>query len=75
MDIEREQEMKAIIVTSQGNPDLSAFEKAANEIAGALKLLGFQVTEIIRMGGGSAPDVAMRRKGLLDKAGSDGLAL
>jgi len=55
MDIEREQEMKAIIVTSQGNPDLSAFEKAANEIAGALKLLRFQI--------------------LLDKAGSDGLAL
>jgi hypothetical protein len=62
-------------VTSQGNPDLSAFKKAANEFAGALKLLGFQVTEIIRMGGGSAPDVAMRKKDLLDKARSAGLAL
>jgi NAD(P)H-dependent FMN reductase len=60
---------KAIIVTIQGNPDLSAFEKAANEFSGALKLLGFRVTDIIRRGGGSAPDVAMGRKDSWTKLG------
>ena len=66
---------KAVIVTSQGNPDLSAFEKAATEFAGILKRLGFEVAEIIRMGGGNAPDAVMERKDLLDKAKAAGRAL
>lgn len=66
---------KAVIVTSQGNPDLSAFEKAADDFAGILKLLGFEVAEIIRMGDGGAPDAVLARKDLLEKAKATGLAL
>jgi multimeric flavodoxin WrbA len=66
---------KAIIVTSQGNPDLAAFEKAASDFAGILKLLGFEVAEVISMADGGAPDAVLARKDLLDKAKSAGLAL
>lgn len=66
---------KAIIITSQGNPDLTAFEKAATEFSGILQRLGFEVKDIIRMGMGGAPDAVLERKDLLDKARSSGLAL
>ena len=66
---------KAVIVTSQANPDLTAFEKAADEFAGILKRLGFEVAEIIRMGGGGAPDAVLERKDLLEKAKAAGKAL
>lgn len=66
---------KAIIVTSQGNPDLSAYEKAASEFAEALRFLGFEVAETISMANGGAPDAVLERKDLLDKAKSAGLAL
>lgn len=66
---------KAVIVTSQGNPDLSAFEKAADEFAGILKLLGFEVVEIIRMESGGPPDAVLERKDLLDQARSVGSSL
>jgi multimeric flavodoxin WrbA len=66
---------KAIIVTSQGNPDMAALEKAATDFAEVLKFLGFEVTEIIRMANGGAPDAVLGRKDLLDKAKSSGLAL
>ena len=66
---------KAVIVTSQGNPDLSAFEKAADDFAGILKLLGFEVVEIIRMGSGGPPDAVLARRDLLDQARSVGSSL
>jgi len=66
---------KAVIVTSQGNPDLAAFEKAASEFAGILKLLGFEVVETIQMANGNAPDAVLERKDLLDKAKATGMAL
>jgi len=66
---------KAVIVTQPGNPDLSAFEKAATEFAGILELLGFEVAEIIRMGNGGAPDAVLERKDLLEKAKAAGKAL
>jgi multimeric flavodoxin WrbA len=66
---------KAVIVTSQGDPNLASFEKAATELAGVLKLLGFEVKEIIRMGNGSAKDAVLQRKDLLDWARAAGLAL
>ncbi len=66
---------KAVIVTSQGNPDLAAFEKAASDFGGILELLGFEVAEIIRMANGGAPDAVLERKDLLDKAKATGLAL
>ncbi|MGB7545302.1 MAG: flavodoxin family protein [Methanothrix sp.] len=66
---------KAVIVTSQGNPDLVSYEKATTEFADVLKLLGFEVKEIIRMDSGSARDAVMGRKDLLDKARATGLSL
>jgi len=66
---------KAVIVTSQGHPDISAFEKAADDFAGILKLLGFEVVEIIRMGSGGPPDAVLERKDLLDQARSGGSSL
>lgn len=66
---------KAVIVTSQGNPDLPALEKAADDFAEVLRFLGFEVAEIIRMENGGAPDAVLERKDLLDKAKATGLAL
>ena len=66
---------KAVIVTSQGHPDISAFEKAADDFAEVLKFLGFEVVEIIRMGGGGAPDAVLERRDLLDQARSVGSSL
>jgi len=66
---------KAVIVTSQGNPDLSAFEKAADDFAEVLKFLGFEVVDIIRMVNGGAPDAVLARRDLLEKARAAGRAL
>jgi multimeric flavodoxin WrbA len=66
---------KAVIVTSQGNPDLPALEKAADDFAEVLGFLGFEVAEIIRMANGGAPDAVLERKDLLEKAKSTGRAL
>ena len=66
---------KAVIVTSQGNPDLISYEKAATEFADVLKLLGFEVKDIIRMDSGSAKDAVLGRKDLLDKARLAGMSL
>ena len=66
---------KAVIVTSQGNPDLSAFEKAADDFAEVLKFLGFEVVEIIRMTNGGPPDAILSRRDLLEKARSVGSSL
>ena len=63
---------KAVIVTSQGDPNPKSYEKAANEFADVLKLLGFEVKEIIRMENGSARDAVLGRKDLLDKARATG---
>lgn len=66
---------KAVIVTSQGDPNPKLYEKAATEFAEVLKLLGFEVKEIIRMEGGSARDAVLGRKDLLDKARAAGQSL
>ncbi|MFA5579547.1 MAG: flavodoxin family protein [Methanothrix sp.] len=66
---------KAVIVTSQGNPDLAAMEKAADDFAEVLGFLGFDVVEIIRMTNGGSPDAVLTRRDLLEKARSVGSAL
>ena len=66
---------KAVIVTSQGNPDLVSYEKAIMEFADVLKLLGFEVKDTIRMDSGSAKDAVLGRKDLLDKARAIGQSL
>lgn len=66
---------KAVIVTSQGNPDLPAFEKAADDFAEVLRFLGFEMAGIIRMVDGGSPDAVLERKDLLDQARSVGSSL
>jgi multimeric flavodoxin WrbA len=65
---------KAVIVTSQGNPDLSAYEKAVQEFAGVLKLLGFELTETISLGNAHGPHAVNDRPDLLERAKAAGKA-
>jgi len=59
---------KAVIVTSQGVPDLSAYEKAISGFDVAIGFLGFNVVETISMADGGAPDAVLERRDFLDKA-------
>ncbi len=59
---------KAVIVTSQGNPDENAFNGAIQEFANVLKLVGIQLTGIVKMANGGSPDAVKSRKDLLEKA-------
>ena len=66
---------KAIIVTSQGDAEVENYAKAADDFALALKMLGFEVVDIIRMVDGITPDAVLAKKELLDMARSIGAAL
>jgi len=66
---------RAVIITSQGDPDISAYAKAADDFAETLKLLGFDVREIIRMADGNSKNAASERRDLLERARSVGAAL
>jgi multimeric flavodoxin WrbA len=66
---------KAIIVTSQGNPDAKVFEGAVHGLANVLKMFGFQVVETIQMTGGNSPGAILERKDLLDIAKKAGKQL
>jgi multimeric flavodoxin WrbA len=66
---------KAVIITSQGNPDAKMFEGVAHSFAMALKMYGFQVIDTIQMTGGNSPGAIMERKDLLDIAKNAGKKL
>lgn len=66
---------KAVIVTSQGDPDLAAYEHAISGFAEAIGFLGLNVVDTISMAYGGAPDAVLERRDLLDKAKSVGSAL
>ena len=66
---------KAIVITSQGNPDPKAFESAAHGLAGVLKLYGFNVNDTIQLTAGNSPATARENKGLMDRAKEDGRSL
>lgn len=66
---------KAIIVTSQGDAEVENYAKAADDFALALKMLGFEVVDIIRMVDGITPDAVLAKKELLDMAKSAGASL
>jgi len=66
---------KAVIVTSQGDPNSDAFNGATGEFTKALNLLGFQVVDTIKMVSGMTPDAVKGRKDLLEKAKADGKSL
>ena len=63
---------KAVIVTSQGNPDQNMFEGPAKEFANQLKMFGFQVVDTIRMTAGNSIAAVKERKDLLERATNAG---
>jgi multimeric flavodoxin WrbA len=66
---------KAIVITTQGNPDPKAFESAANGLAGMLKLYGFHLNDTIQLTAGGSPSTAIQNKELMERARKDGQAL
>jgi hypothetical protein len=62
-------------VTSQGDPDVANYAKAADDFALALKMLGFEVVDIIRMVDGITPDAVLAKGELLEMARSAGAGL
>jgi len=66
---------KAVIVTSQGNPDAKMFEGAAHGFGNVLKMFGFQVVDTIQMTNGNSPAAIRDRKDLLDMAKNAGKQL
>ncbi|HWQ19884.1 MAG TPA: flavodoxin family protein [Methanotrichaceae archaeon] len=66
---------KAVIVTSQGDPNPDSFNNVSQEFAKALNLLGFEVVDTIKMVSGNTPDAAKGRKDLLERAKAVGKAL
>jgi multimeric flavodoxin WrbA len=66
---------KAVIVISQGNPDVNAFDGAVQDFARVLGMLGFEVIETIKMANGNRPDSVKERPDLLEKAKAAGKSL
>ena len=66
---------KAVIVTSQGNPDAAAFGSVITGLEKMLEISGFTPPAVVQMTGGAAPDAVKERKDLLDKAKAAGKAL
>jgi multimeric flavodoxin WrbA len=66
---------KAVVITSQGNPDPKAFESAALGLAGMLKLYGFHLNDTIQLTAGNSPATARENRDLMERAKEDGRAL
>ena len=66
---------KAVIVTSQGNPDATMFAGAAQGLGNVLKMFGFHVVDTIQMTNGNSPAAIQDRKDLLDMATAAGKQL
>ena len=66
---------KAVIITSQSNPDAKAFARPSDDLAKFLGMSGFNVVDILRMYGGNSPAAVNEHKDLLDKAKAIGKAL
>jgi multimeric flavodoxin WrbA len=66
---------KAVIITSQANPDVKSFEANTQGFANVLKMYGFHLVDTIQMTGGNSPAAVMDRKDLLDMAKAAGKQL
>ena len=66
---------KAVIITTQGNPDLKAFKAATDMLANSLRMLGFSVSDTIQLEAGNDPKTAEGRQDLLDRAAAAGRSL
>ena len=66
---------KAIIITSQGSPDIGAFKAVDQGIADILRLYGFNIVDTIKMTNGGSPSAVRSREDLMERAKADGKAL
>ncbi len=66
---------KAVIVTSQGNPDAALFAGAVKGLEQTLTMYGFKPPAVIQMTAGNSPGAVKERQDLLDKAKAAGKAL
>jgi multimeric flavodoxin WrbA len=66
---------KAIVITTQGNPDPKMFESVTNELTQVLKLFGLHLNDSILLTAGNSPAAARENKGLIERARQDGRAL
>jgi multimeric flavodoxin WrbA len=66
---------KAIVITTQGNPDPKMFECATDGLTNLLKMYGFQLNDSILLTAGNSPSAARENKGLMERARQDGRAL
>jgi multimeric flavodoxin WrbA len=66
---------KAVIVTSQGNPDPAMADAVITGLDATLKIYGFKQTVSIKMTSGGSPSAVNARKELLDAAKAAGKAL
>lgn len=66
---------KAIIVTSQGNPDPAAFDATTEEFAKVLAMMGFSVVDTIKMSNANSPAAIKERKDLVERARNVGSSL
>jgi multimeric flavodoxin WrbA len=66
---------KAIVITTQGNPDAKMFEGVTNELTQVLKMFGFHVKDSILLTAGNSPAAARENKELIERAKEDGRAL
>jgi multimeric flavodoxin WrbA len=66
---------KAVVITSQGNPDANMFDPVFNEFDMVLKMYGFQIKGEIHLDDGENPSTARMRTELLKEARSLGASL
>jgi multimeric flavodoxin WrbA len=66
---------KAVIMTSQGNPDPKAFDRVSTDLARILTGCGFDVVETLKVTGGNDPNAAKGHKDLMEKARKIGSSL
>jgi multimeric flavodoxin WrbA len=66
---------KAVVITSQGNPDEKTFDSVFVEFDRLLATYGFTKVGAVHMVAGNSPSAVKERKDLLDKARSLGKAL
>lgn len=66
---------RAVVITTQGNPDLNTFKAVPSALETSLKMLGFSVVDTIPLEAGNSPAAVKDRRDLLDKAAAAGRSL
>ncbi len=66
---------KAVVITSQGNPDVGTFDAVFKDFERLLMTYGFEKVGAVHMVAGGSPDAARERKDLMEEAWALGKAL